>query len=92
MHALLPTLLVVAFVDAVAGILLIALSKTTAAKLAWLSCFLMLVTLFFTNWGFSMPEPKVDIFWGGAVMACVSQLALFGSMLPSRKQLDASKK
>ena len=69
-------LLLLSACNGIAFIVLIVARQTTTAKLAFLTCMLMIVTLVFTNWGFSMPNPRIRVFWGGLFLACISQVAL----------------
>jgi hypothetical protein len=50
-----------------------------AVRISALTILLLLFTLFFTNWGFSMPEPRVRIAWMYFIPACVLQLSLISA-------------
>lgn len=62
--------------NSIAFAVLLIVHQTTAAKLAFLTGVLVLATLIFTNWGFSMPNPRIRVSWVCFIPACVSQMAL----------------
>ena len=57
-------------------IVLAAYRQKIATRISALTILLLLFTLFFTNWGFSMPEPRMQIAWMYFIPACVFQLSL----------------
>ena len=62
--------------NAVAFIALLVARQTTAANLAFLTGVLVVASLMFTNWGFSMPNPRVTVSWVCLIPALIAQLAL----------------
>jgi len=62
--------------NAIGFIALAVYRQRIAARISALTILLLLATLFFTNWGFSMPEPRIRIAWLYFVPACALQLTL----------------
>lgn len=79
---LILTLLVLVACNTIAFIALLIFRQTTASGLAFLTGVLMFASLIFTDWGFSMPNPRITISWGWLIPACLSQLVLI--LLPFR--------
>jgi hypothetical protein len=50
--------------------------QRNAAILALLTGCFMFASLVFTNWGFSMPNPRVRVFWYSLIPACIMQFLL----------------
>ena len=73
---LMLTLLALLACNAVAFIALLVARQTTAANLAFLTGVLVVASLMFTNWGFSMPNPRVTVSWVCLIPALIAQLAL----------------
>ena len=73
---LLLVLLVLVACNAVAFPVLLLSSHARPAGLAFLTAALMLVALLLTDWGFSMPQPRIRIAWSALIPACVLQLLL----------------
>lgn len=73
---LMLTLITLLACNAIAFVVFLIVHRTTEANLAFLSALLMLAALMFTNWGFSMPNPRVRVSWISLIPACISQLTL----------------
>ena len=73
---LMLTLLVLLACNSIAFIVLLIVGRSRSAGLALLTGVLMLASLIFTDWGFSMPNPRIRISWLAFVPACISQLVL----------------
>ena len=76
---LMLTLLVLLAGNAIAFFVLLVLRQSTSAALAFLTAVLIVASLMFTNWGFSMPNPRITISWVCLIPAIISQLALIGT-------------
>lgn len=90
---LMLTLITLLACNGIAFFVLLIVHRTTEASLAFLSALLMLATLMFTNWGFSMPNPRIRVSWISLIPACISQLTLismpvFWSLRNSRIRND----
>lgn len=73
---LMLTLLALLACNAVAFIALLIARQTTAANLAFLTGVLLVASLMFTDWGFSMPKPRIIVSWVCLIPAMIAQLAL----------------
>ena len=73
---LMLTLLALLACNAVAFLALLVARQTTAANLAFLTGVLVVACLMFTNWGFSMPNPRITVSWVCLIPAIIAQLAL----------------
>ena len=73
---LMLTLLALLACNLVACLVLLILRRSSAAGLAFLTCVLLVASLLFTDWGFSMPYPRIRVSWFSLIPACVSELAL----------------
>ncbi|MEM6472671.1 MAG: hypothetical protein AAF802_24130 [Planctomycetota bacterium] len=78
---LMLTLLVLLACNAVAFLVLVVERQTMAATLAFLTCVLVVASLMFTNWGFSMPNPRITVSWVCLIPAIIAQLALIACPL-----------
>jgi hypothetical protein len=67
-------LLIVCGLNAAASAYFCATRRPRIAAAAFMTFCLILATLFFTDWGFSTPNPMVRIAWPFLAAACVSQL------------------
>ena len=87
---LMLTLLVLLACNAVAFLVLLVARRTTAANLAFLTGFLVVASLMFTDWGFSMPNPRVTVSWICLIPAIIAQLALIACpfWLPFTRRID----
>ncbi len=73
---LMLTLLALLVCNAVAFLVLLVARQTTAANLALLTGVLLVASLMFTDWGFSMPNPRVTVSWICLIPAIIAQLTL----------------
>lgn len=73
---LMLTLLALLACNAVAFIALLIARQTTAANLAFLTGVLLVASLMFTDWGFSMPKPRIIVSWVCLIPSIIAQLAL----------------
>ena len=73
---LMLTLLMLVMGNAVAFVFLAYSRRGVAAGLALLTAALMAASLILTNWGFSMPYPRIRVSWFTLIPACISQLVL----------------
>lgn len=73
---LMLTLLALLACNGVAFIALLIARQTTAANLAFLTGVLLVASLMFTDWGFSMPKPRIIVSWVCLIPAIIAQLAL----------------
>lgn len=73
---LMLTLLAMLACNAVAFVALLIARQTTAANLAFLTGVLLVASLMFTNWGLSMPNPRITVSWLCLIPAIIAQLAL----------------
>jgi len=73
---LMLTLLVLLACNVVTFVVMLIVRQTTAVRLAFLTGVLLVGCLVFTNWGFSMPEPRIIVSWIWLVPAIITQLAL----------------
>ena len=89
---LMLTLLALLACNAVAFIALLVARQTTAANLAFLTGVLVVASLMFTNWGFSMPNPRVTVSWVCLIPALIAQLALIACpfWLPLTQRIGGS--
>ena len=62
--------------NAVGFVALLIARQTAAADLAFLTGVLLVASLMFTDWGFSMPRPRIIVSWGYLIPAIIAQLAL----------------
>jgi hypothetical protein len=67
-------LLILCGLNAAASVYFCATRRARIAGPAFITSCLILATLFFTDWGFSSPNPRVRIAWPYLVAACLSQL------------------
>ena len=88
---LMLTLLALLACNVVAYLALLVARQTTAANLAFLTGVLVVASLMFTDWGFSMPNPRVTVSWVCLIPAVVSQLALIACpfWLPLTQRFDS---
>ena len=73
---LMLTLLALLACNTVAFLVLLVARQTTAATLAFLTGVLVVASLIFTDWGFSMPNPRITVSWICLIPATIAQLAL----------------
>ncbi len=78
---LMLTFLVLLAFNGMAYVILLILRHTKAANLAFLTSVLFVASLLFTDWGFSMPNPRIHVSWISLTLACLSQLALISMPL-----------
>lgn len=78
---LLLSLLALLASNAIAFVVLLFNRKTSIAIHALMTGALLSGALTFTNWGFSMPNPKVTVSWAFLMPAIIAQLALIASPL-----------
>ena len=79
LYAILPTLLFLLVLlagNAIAFVVFSFLRFNATLMFSFLACVFILATLLFSNWGFSMPNPRITICWACFIPACVFELAL----------------
>ena len=75
-YSFLIELLALIMLNSIASVIFFSLKERTKAKLAFCAFVGYLVTLVLTDWGFSMPNPEITIFWPTLTLAIVAQAGM----------------